>query len=130
MKKLLVKQSPNLMNLSRVSIRQKPVSIERRFISWNIKFNFKWNQPYLSPVSNLSRRSNSLNSASCLLYFNLEKRRYLLKIMVSRDLTLWIGYTLFKWRVTWIYDNSPFMSANNNFYPIKEICQGQYLYVG
>ena len=42
--------SPNLMNLSRVSIRQKPVSIERRLKSWNIEYNFKGNQPYLSLV--------------------------------------------------------------------------------
>ena len=40
--------------------RQRPVSIERRLKSWNIKYNFKWNQPYLSRVS------NSLNSASVL----------------------------------------------------------------
>ena len=29
-----------------------------------IEYNFKWNQPYLSPDLNLSRGSNSLNSAS------------------------------------------------------------------
>ena len=56
--------SPNLMNLSRVLNPPKPVSIERRFKSWNIEYNFTWNQPYLSQVLNLSRESNSLNSAS------------------------------------------------------------------
>ena len=30
----------------------------------NIEYNFKWNQPYLSRVSNLSLGSNSLNLAS------------------------------------------------------------------
>ena len=54
----------SLMNLNRAQIRQKPVSIEHRLKSWNIEYNFKWNQPYLSRVSNLSRSSNSLNSAS------------------------------------------------------------------
>ena len=29
-------------------LRQKPVSIKRRLKSWNIEYNFKWNQPYLS----------------------------------------------------------------------------------
>ena len=37
--------------------------IERRPKSWNIEYNFKWNQPYFSHVSNLSRGSNFLNSA-------------------------------------------------------------------
>ena len=37
---------------------QKPVSIERRLKFWNIEYYFKWNQPYLSRVSNLSRGSN------------------------------------------------------------------------
>ena len=45
-------------------IHQNPVSIERRLKSWNIEYNFKWNHPYLSRVSNLSRGLNSLNSAS------------------------------------------------------------------
>ena len=30
--------------------------------SQNIEYNFKWNQPYLSRVLNLSRGSNSLNA--------------------------------------------------------------------
>ena len=30
----------------------------------NIEYNFKWSQPYLSRVSNLSRSFDSLNSAS------------------------------------------------------------------
>ena len=30
------------------------------------EYNFKWNQPYLSGDLNLSRRSNSLNSVSCV----------------------------------------------------------------
>ena len=38
--------------------------------SWNIEYNFKWNQPYLSRISNLSRGSSSLNSASgCTNHF-------------------------------------------------------------
>ena len=45
-------------------IRQKPISIERRLKSWNIEYNFKCNQPYLSRTLNLSCGSNSLNSAS------------------------------------------------------------------
>ena len=39
-------------------------SAKNRFQSWNIEYNFKWNQPYLNCVSILSRSSNSLNSAS------------------------------------------------------------------
>ena len=39
--------SSNLMNLSRVSNPKKKVSIERRLQSWNIEYDFKWNQPYL-----------------------------------------------------------------------------------
>ena len=46
------------MIMSRVSNLQKPVSFERRLRSWNIEYNFKWNQPYLSRVSNLSRCLN------------------------------------------------------------------------
>ena len=58
-------QSPNLMNLSRVSNSQKnPVSIERLLKSWNIGYNFKWNQTYLSRRLNLSRGSNTLNLVS------------------------------------------------------------------
>ena len=37
-------------------------------ISGKIEYNFKWNQPYLSCGLNLSRGSNSLNSASDLNY--------------------------------------------------------------
>ena len=32
-------------------IRQIPVSIERR-LNWIIEYNFKWNQPYFSRLSN------------------------------------------------------------------------------
>ena len=35
-----------------------------RHKSWNIWYNFKWNQPYLSRGLNLNRRSHSLNSAT------------------------------------------------------------------
>jgi len=28
-------------------IRRKPISFKRRLKSWNIEYNFKWNQPYL-----------------------------------------------------------------------------------
>ena len=44
----LKKLCPNLMNLSRVSNPQKPVSIEHRLKSWKILYNFQENQPYLS----------------------------------------------------------------------------------
>jgi len=54
---------PNLMKLSRVSNPPKTGFKNRRLISWNIEYNFKWNQPYLSRGLNLSRSSNSLNSA-------------------------------------------------------------------
>ena len=46
---------------------QKPVSIERQLKSWKIEYNFKGNQPNLSPGLNLSRGLNSLNPASVLL---------------------------------------------------------------
>ena len=39
-----------------------------RLKSWNIWYNFKLNQPYLSRGLNLNRRSNSLNSATVYLY--------------------------------------------------------------
>jgi len=54
--------------LASSKIGRKPVTVERRLKSWNIELNFKWNQPYLSWASNLSRGSNSLNSASCSLW--------------------------------------------------------------
>ena len=50
----------------RLKSAKKTVSIERRVKSWNIKYNFEWNHPYLSRVSNLSRGLNSLNSTSGL----------------------------------------------------------------
>ena len=40
---------------------------KRRLKSWNIRYNFKWNQPYLSRGLNLNRRTNSLNSATDLI---------------------------------------------------------------
>ena len=43
-------------------------SAKTRFKSWNIWYNFKLNQPYLSRGLNLNRRSNSLNSAAVYLY--------------------------------------------------------------
>ena len=51
-------------------IRQKLVSIEYLLKSWNIEYIFKWNQIYLSGGLNLSRRPNSLNSASGWLISN------------------------------------------------------------
>ena len=45
-------------------IRQKSGWIERRLWSWNMGYNFKRNQPYLSLVSNLNRGSNGLNCVS------------------------------------------------------------------
>jgi len=59
----ILEHGSNLMNLSRVSILQEPVSIKLRLKSWNIEYNLQWNQPYLSRVSNLSHCSNSLNPA-------------------------------------------------------------------
>ena len=50
-----------------MSLSRKTVSIERRLRSLNIEYNFKWNQPYLGRVSNLSRGSSSLNLASVRL---------------------------------------------------------------
>ena len=44
----------------RLKTPQKPVLIKRRLKSWKIKYNFKWNQRYLSRGSN----SLKLNSAS------------------------------------------------------------------
>ena len=35
-------------------ILEKLISIERRLKSCNIEYNFKWNQPYLSRISNLA----------------------------------------------------------------------------
>ena len=48
----------------RLKSTQNLISIERRLKSWNIEYNFKWNQPCLSRVSNLSRGLNSLNLVS------------------------------------------------------------------
>ena len=56
-------KSPNLMIWDASQIRQKSVSIEHRRKK-NIEYNFKWNHLYLSRVSNSSRDSFSLNSAS------------------------------------------------------------------
>ena len=39
-------------------------SAKTRVKSWNIWYNFKWNQPYLSRGLNLNRRSNSFDSAT------------------------------------------------------------------
>ena len=57
LRKQLTVLSPDLKNLSRVS---------NRVLNFEI-LNFKWNQPYLSRVSNLSHGSNSLNLASVSL---------------------------------------------------------------
>ena len=49
-----------------------------------ITYNFKWNQPYLSRVYNLSRGSNSLNSASELFkYENFQITFDLLPLIYS-----------------------------------------------
>ena len=48
----------------RLKSAKKPVSIEWRLKSWRNEYDFKWNQPYLSRSLDLSRGSNSLNSAS------------------------------------------------------------------
>ena len=61
---IIIKQCPNLMNLSHVLNPQKPVLIERRLKSWKISYKFIWNQPYLSGGLNLNSGLNSLNSAS------------------------------------------------------------------
>ena len=62
-------KSTNLINLSRVSNPQKPVSIERRLKSWKNKYKFKWNHHNLSRCLNLNRGSNSLNSPSDYFIF-------------------------------------------------------------
>ena len=65
----------------RLKSAKKLVSIERRFKSWNIKHNLKWNQPYLSCVSNLSRGSNSLISASLWQFRKILNIHFLIKIL-------------------------------------------------
>ena len=77
-------QCPNLMNLSRVLNPQNPVSTARRLKSWNIEHNFKWNQPCLSHVSNLSRGLNSLNSASGFLKLILLKTNHEENVKIER----------------------------------------------
>ena len=57
-------QRLNFKNLNRVAKPPIPVPIKRQLKSLNTEYNFKWNQPCLSPVSNLKSGSNSLNSAS------------------------------------------------------------------
>ena len=59
-------QRPNSKNLSRGLNLPKTGynwAPPRRLKSWKILYNFKWNQPYFSRGLNLSRGSNSLNSA-------------------------------------------------------------------
>ena len=41
--------------------------MKRWLKSWNIWYNFKWNQPYLNRGLNLNRHLNSLNSATVCL---------------------------------------------------------------
>ena len=62
----ITKPKPQTLFSFSISLRpeSKPVSIERRLKSWNIEYNFKWNQPYLSRGLILSWGSNTLNSAS------------------------------------------------------------------
>ena len=49
---------PNSLNLSHVSSPPKTgFNYLRRLKSWKIEYNFKWNQPYLSRVSNLNPAS-------------------------------------------------------------------------
>ena len=72
------------MNLSRVLNPQNPVSTARRLKSWNIEHNFKWNQPCLSHVSNLSRGLNSLNSASGFLKLILLKTNHEENVKIER----------------------------------------------
>jgi len=52
------------MNLSRVL--NPPKTGFNWAPAWNNEHDFKWNQPYLTRGLNLSRCSNSLNSASGL----------------------------------------------------------------
>ena len=68
---------PNFMNLSRVSNPPKTGFIERRFKSWKIEYNFKWNQPYLS------RGSNSINLASGPTFKKSQNTRILSKRVIS-----------------------------------------------
>ena len=98
------------MNLSRVLNPPKSVSIEHRLKSWNIEYNFKRNQPYLSRGLNLSRRSNSLNSASGVKAFEIRH--------------LWQMFSFLK-KFSILY----FVLLGNQFYcnpPIK-LCLNIYL---
>ena len=61
----------------RLKSPKKPVSIQRRLKPWKIKYNFKWNQLYLSRGLNLSRGSNSLNSASECINSKFGKHKFL-----------------------------------------------------
>ena len=59
-------------------------SAKTRFKSWNIWYNFKWNQPYLNRGLNLNRRSNSLIRPLQVLFWalvkaNWSKRFYLIQ---------------------------------------------------
>ena len=65
----------------------KPVSIERQLKSWYIKYNFKWNQTYLSCVSTLSRCSMSLNSVSEPLVYRVLVPFFTFYLILG----LWIG---------------------------------------
>ena len=69
--------------------------MERRLLSLNIEYNFKWNQPYLSPGLNLSRRSNFLNSASGLL---CKATKWKGLLLFQRKVTLICSCYLFKIR--------------------------------
>ena len=71
-------------------IPQKPVSFERRFKSWNIYYDFKWNLPYLSLFLNLCRGSNSLNSDS--VSSTAESFSFCLKRKYSLQIAKWVEF--------------------------------------
>jgi len=69
----------------RLKSPKKPVSIEPRLKSWNIEYNFKWNQPYLSSGYFISQYALSvkhpyiaIRSISALKNKNLLNNNYIL----------------------------------------------------
>ena len=84
------------MILSRVLNPQKPVSIERRLKSWNIEYNFKWNQPYLS-------RRIKFKPPLKLLKFGLGFQNYNRSL---KQANIWI--TTFIYRYIQIYEKMVF----------------------
>jgi len=72
------------------------VSIKRRLKSWNNEYDFKWNHHIWSEFKNLSRGSNSLNSASsCSITCYLNPPKCFLQF---RKIYIWVNVeTLVLW---------------------------------